>query len=409
MRVGMRTRNLRWVVVGIWVILLGAGIFFLGNSYLNEVKLIYNSAKLHLLETSFGFHPKLMDFATEDQEILYLYLLNADGTIADSFVRQKKWALAEVRFPGDELIFQRRQVQGEEILQLEKMLRRGRESGEQQGLIIGMNYEPYRAHEYRSFGKYLFLLLSLLGLFGLAALSWQKWLKAQAEMAQNERFIYTGKLSRQIAHEIKNPLGVMQATVDFVMELDDPEMMKGELQDISDEIQRLNRLVEKIRLFARNEAPAVQEIRVGEFLQEFLAKVDHHYPGVIGSFDEEVRGEIRGDRDQLTQVLLNLVQNAVESYPENLPARERKVLIGLRSGWQQVEIFVQDWGRPIAPEIKDQIFDPYITNKAHGSGLGLAICRQMVQSHGGRLELWIDEDVKRFVICIPFMSREGDV
>lgn len=397
----MRNNSLRWLIYGIWVLFLGAGIFFLGNSYLKEITLINNSAKLELLEISFGFHPKLIDF-TGDQQILYLYLLNADGTITESFARQESLVLRDVRFPKEDLTFQRLRLNGQEILQLGKMLRRGRDTSEQQGLVIGMDYEHYQAHEYQAFGKYLFLLASLLGLFFLAALSWRKWLRAQAEITQNERYIYTGKLSRQIAHEIKNPLGVMQATVDFVMELDDPRMMKEELQDIGDEIQRLNRMVEKIRIFARNDEPTFQFISLGEFLQDFLDKVEHRYSGLIGSFDDQgTMLQLMGDRDQLTQVLLNLVQNAAESYSEETQMEERKILLGMRLSRQQVEVFIQDWGEPIAPEIRDQIFDPYITNKVHGSGLGLAVTRHIVQSHGGEIELQIDEGGKRFVIRLP--------
>lgn len=397
----MRIRNnsLRWMVYGIWGLFLGAGIFFLGNSFLKEITLINNSAKLELLEASFGFHPNLINFTSEDQQVLYLYLLNPDGTITESFVRQESLVLGDVKFPQEDLIFQRRRVNGLEILQLEKILRRGRDSSEQQGLVLGMDYSNYQAHEYRAFGKFLFLLASLLGLFVLATLRWRRWLRVQTEMAQNERYIYTGKLSRQIAHEIKNPLGVMQATVDFVMELDDPGMMKEELQDIGDEIQRLNRLVEKIRLFAQNDEPTFQPIYLGEFLQSFLDKVEHHYPGLIGSFDDSgMTLQLMGDRDQLTQVLLNLVQNAAESYSEEAQMDACKILLGMRLSRQHVEIFVQDWGEPIASEIRDQIFDPYITNKIHGSGLGLAITRQIIQGHGGEIELHVDNGGKRFVI-----------
>lgn len=336
----------RWLFYMIWVVLIGFVIFFLVSSYLKEVELINNSAKLELLQVSFAFHPKTIDLTVEDEKILYFYVLNSDGLVIEENLANPDLALKKVTFPKEDLRFTQHNVEGKNILQLEKMLRRGREEGEKQGLIIGMDYDTFRSHEYRAFIKYLVMLIGILGLVALAFISREKWAMIQSEMVRNERFIYTGKLSRQIAHEIKNPLGVMQATVDYLMELNEPDLMKEELKDISGEIQRLNRLVERIRTFAKSEKPHLKKIAINSFLNEFAERVQHRYPGLVASFDDLNSGlEVSVDPDQLTQVLLNLVQNSYESYSKEIPIEERKILLGMYRGRKKCRNFCSRLGK----------------------------------------------------------------
>ncbi|MCK4258436.1 MAG: HAMP domain-containing histidine kinase [Halanaerobiales bacterium] len=391
-----------WLFSAVWVILICSVIFFLVSSYLKEVELINNTARLELLQVSFAFHPKTVSLTSENEGIIYYYLINSDGTLVEESITNSELALKKIIFPEEDLRFIHRKLEGKDILQLEKLLRKGRETEEKQGLIIGMDYDPYLNHEYRALIKYLLMLIGILGLVALAIISRKKWVAIQTEMVRNERFIYTGKLSRQVAHEIKNPLGVMQATVDYLKELDDPDMMKEELEDISGEIQRLNRLVERIRTFAKGEKPNLEKIEVGTFLNIFVQRVQHRFPGLIASFDDPgSKVKVCVDRDQLTQVFLNLVQNSYQSYSDDISPEERKILLGMHFNRRNVEIFIQDWGEPIPKEIKDKLFDPFVTSKTNGSGLGLAISRQILKAHNGQLLLQADDDSKRFTVILP--------
>lgn len=389
----------------LWIVLVGAGIFFMTSSCMKELELIYNSAKLEVLERSFAYHPGMDLQTVTDEDILYTYLVDEQGQVVSRNLVGSEFALEKVNFPAEALIFKRRYIGSTgkvEVLELQKILRRGQNQGERQGLVLGFKYAPYRQHETRALLKYLIMFVLLIGLISLFLRIWQRWQKVQAEMVQNEWYIYTGKLSRQIAHEIKNPLGVMQATLDYLKELDEPELIKAELADIDGEVQRLNRLVDKIRSFARNERPQLQEFDLEAFLHSFLQMASRRYMGLVGSLNSwQGNGRLKADPDQLLQVLFNLVQNAEESYPDEVPLNQRKILLGCRRGRHNLEIFVQDWGAPISDDIRPRLFEPFITNKAGGSGLGLAISQQIMEAHGGELQFSEEEGSKRFTLVLP--------
>jgi signal transduction histidine kinase len=90
------------------------------------------------------------------------------------------------------------------------------------------------------------------------------------------------------------------------------------------------------------------------------------------------------DRDQLGQVVMNLVRNAAEASRDSLGS----IVIGARElGDSLVEVSITDAGRGVDPELLDKIYDPYFTTKSYGLGVGLALCRSMVERHGGTLVL----------------------
>src|SRR3954471_3498931 len=194
-----------------------------------------------------------------------------------------------------------------------------------------------------------------------------------------------GHLSAGLAHEIRNPLASIDGAA-YVAQTDpDPVRSAEFLGIIRKETQRLNGLVTQFLEFARPRPPELQKADPRELTDSVLSLVGQvaarSNVRLKQSFDGPV-GAVRFDQEQIKQVLLNLVLNAIQAMPNGgevtVSAEESNGMLILR---------VRDTGAGIAPEKVDDIFDPFYTTKQDGTGLGLPIAYQIVQQHGGELAL----------------------
>lgn len=206
--------------------------------------------------------------------------------------------------------------------------------------------------------------------------------QTRARLAQSEKLAALGQMATMIAHEVRNPLGVMRSSAQEI-----GDSLRGEPAPtrassfIISEIDRLNRVIESILAFARPIEPVLGTVRASDVATRAMLLAAEH----PRSRDCRVRlernadPEIQVDADLITQVLLDLVANALEVSP-----RDGEVRIDIRSNGDVV-ISVTDSGPGVAAELRDKIFEPFYTTQANGTGLGLAVARQIVTSHGGRL------------------------
>jgi two-component system sensor histidine kinase HydH len=194
-----------------------------------------------------------------------------------------------------------------------------------------------------------------------------------------------GHLSAGLAHEIRNPLASIDGAA-YVAQTDpDPGRSTEFLGIIRKETQRLNGLVTQFLEFARPRPPELQKADPRELTESVLSLVGQvaarSNVRLKQAFDGPV-GAVRFDQEQMKQVLLNLVLNAIQAMPNGgevtVSAEESNGMLILR---------VRDTGAGIAPEKVDDIFDPFYTTKQDGTGLGLPIAYQIVQQHGGELAL----------------------
>ena len=246
------------------------------------------------------------------------------------------------------------------------------------------------------------ILLALLFIFGisLAALAYRDLiaplrlkLVASQELAErHEKLASLGMLAAGVAHEIRNPLTAIKAAL-FIQQkrfaAGSPEHADTEL--VQREITRLERIVSDFLLFARPADPHLATLPVDALLrdvQTFLA------PQLAKSGIQLVLGEptpwrVQADAAQIKQVLINLVQNAVDSIGRDgtitlRACRDRKWLHGEER--DVVVLEVGDTGKGIPPEVGRRIFDPFFTTKESGTGLGLSIAARIVEKHRGSLQ-----------------------
>ena len=216
--------------------------------------------------------------------------------------------------------------------------------------------------------------------------------RTQRKLLRAERIAAWRDIARRIAHEIKNPLSPIQISIETMRKTykkdhpDFPEIFEESTLTILEEVERLRRIVTEFSQFARMPRPRSDVLDVGEIVAH-VAQL-HQYDDV--SVTVETSGSpspIRGDRDQLTQVLENLIKNAIEATRGSHPDHDGAVLVIVEQQARGVVLRIQDGGPGIPETDRLRIFEPYYTTKAGGTGLGLAIVHRIVDDHGGSVEI----------------------
>jgi two-component system nitrogen regulation sensor histidine kinase GlnL len=241
-------------------------------------------------------------------------------------------------------------------------------------------------------------------------------LEAQARQDREERLIDQAQankeLIRNLAHEIKNPLGGIRGAAQLLeMEMDSPEMTEY-TQVIIREADRLQTLVD--RLLAPHRRPhVVGDVNIHEVCERVRSLILAEFPKglrVVRDYDTSIP-EFRGDREQLIQALLNITHNAALVLAERINEGDAQIVFRTRAvrqvtfGKQRyrlaLELHVIDNGPGVPDSIKDRIFFPLISGREGGSGLGLTLAQTFVQQHHGLIECDSVPGRTDFKILIP--------
>jgi signal transduction histidine kinase len=236
-------------------------------------------------------------------------------------------------------------------------------------------------------------IVSFFIIFQIQNRHFSKIKELEEQMRLQEELSAMGQLAAGVAHEIKNPLNAIGLVVQRLQK----EFRWGDPQGqqeyerftgiVRDEISRVNKIIEQFLFVAR---PFQSEFKA-QALEEIL---DY----VLNLLEETIRGggiaveknwekdlpPVMGDRPQLTQALLNLLNNALEAMPQG---GSLKVVLKSIPGMKSIELRIEDSGPGIPPENLKKVFAHYFTTKEKGIGLGLAITQKIIQGHKGRLEV----------------------
>ncbi|HSA24160.1 MAG TPA: ATP-binding protein, partial [Myxococcota bacterium] len=237
-------------------------------------------------------------------------------------------------------------------------------------------------------------LLLFFGVGGLAgalvdrerALRWreqgQRLAQLEAE-ARAERLAGLVHLARGLAHELRNPLGGLQGAVEIAAEAVPPgDPRRGMARLALAETARLNRVLEEFQDFARPRAPDPRPFEPGDVLRhtaEVLAP-EARERGLALRVRPGQAPRVLADPEQVTQVLVNLVKNALQATPHG-----GWVELEASPAGESVRLRVSDTGPGVPAALGDSIYDPYVTGREGGSGLGLAISAMLVRQNHGRL------------------------
>lgn len=252
---------------------------------------------------------------------------------------------------------------------------------------------------------------------GAAVLLLELWpLAQQARQEREERLQAQAQahkeLVRNLAHEIKNPLGGIRGAAQLLqLELASPQLSEY-TQVIVHEADRLQSLVD--RLLAPHRQPQhVGDVNIHEVCERVRALVLAEHPqglSLVRDYDTSIP-EFRGDRAQLIQALLNIVQNAAQALAERIAAGDGEIVLRTRIARQvtlgrqryklALELLVIDNGPGVPEALADRIFYPLVTGRAAGSGLGLTLAQTFVQQHQGLIECHSQPGRTAFRILIP--------
>ena len=220
-------------------------------------------------------------------------------------------------------------------------------------------------------------------------------MELRRELAHAGRVSMLGQLASSLAHELSQPLGAILRNAEAAgMVLDskspDHEELKAIVTDILRDDRRAREVVDRLRTMLRRRPAELQVVTADSLLEDVVALVRADAASrdiAIEQLPSPGNLKVDGDRVQLSQVLLNLVINAMDAVAE-LPSVQRNVTLGARTAPDgQVEFYVADSGPGIPPEFARKIFEPFFTTKPSGMGIGLAISRTIAEAHGGSLTM----------------------
>jgi signal transduction histidine kinase len=230
----------------------------------------------------------------------------------------------------------------------------------------------------------------------------------QANLVRSEQLAAVGTLATGFSHEISTPLGTVSNSIQGMLRIlgereriDGPEVaaLRNRLQLASSEVFRCRDITRSLLDLGRRRRTVRDRVRVEQVVEKMLQAVtptaEQHAVAVVNRSAPGLPA-VLGHADQLEQVMLNLFMNAIEAMPRGGTLEVTTGACG--SG---VEVIVADSGPGIAAADRDRLFEPFFTNKSGGTGLGLYLSRQLVEAHGGRLELLAGGGGARFRVFLP--------
>ncbi len=206
---------------------------------------------------------------------------------------------------------------------------------------------------------------------------------SQARAIQQEKMAAFGLLSAGIAHEVGNPLAAVSSLVQMLQRRDPDPYTSEKLDLASRQLLRIQRTVRELTDYSRPASTAVSRVRPAEVVEEALGIAKYYHRTKQRAITTAIPADlpsVRGVRDHLTQVILNLVLNAVDATETGGTIRVRA-----RDEAGVIELTVEDDGRGINLADRCRLFQPFFTTKPQGTGLGLFVSRQVVEEMGGRL------------------------
>ncbi len=216
-------------------------------------------------------------------------------------------------------------------------------------------------------------------------------------MYRTDRLAVLGELAAGAAHEIKNPLTSIRSTIQYLSNDFDVESEKGQMMhELLNETERINKIVQGLLSFARPSELNSMEVNLEQLINQTLLLVNNTLKKQRIEVEFEYFTEqttIMGDAEQLKQVCLNIILNAVEAMKENDESHPRTLYISMEEGTlidvrsRYLLISFEDTGKGIDEEDIENVFNPFFTTKEEGTGLGLAICFGIINRHKGELEV----------------------
>ena len=209
-------------------------------------------------------------------------------------------------------------------------------------------------------------------------------------LEDRKRLSDIGELSATVAHELRNPLGVINTAVYNIRKKSSDKSLQTHISTIEKKIKEGDQIIKNLLTYSRIRVPKLQIINIAKFFDEILNGLKSKYKDWDLKIETDVkfkeRDTVEGDPVQLSSLISNVLDNACQSYNEK--KCHVNIAISLDKKRNRFELIVKDKGSGISKSDLTKIFEPFYTTKPKGIGLGLSVCKQVVNLHDG--EIYID-------------------
>jgi PAS domain S-box-containing protein len=216
----------------------------------------------------------------------------------------------------------------------------------------------------------------------------QELLHAQAELDKAKRLSDIGTLAATVAHELRNPLGVIKTASYNIRRKRKSFLIDKHLDNIEKKISESNQIIDNLLSYSRIKIPTYEKIEIYELLNECISfmkkRVYNQNISIFKNYAPMKKKFIDGDPLQIREIFNNILTNAYQS----ISNKKGKIEVMTRdAGKNLFEINISDNGIGIDEEDLEKIFQPFFTRKSKGTGLGLTICNELVRLHGGKIDI----------------------
>lgn len=224
------------------------------------------------------------------------------------------------------------------------------------------------------------------------------------QLIRADRLAAMGELTAGVAHEVRNPLGIIRASVQLMEDAEcSRERVSEAAEVIKQEIDRLDRVIKALLDFGRPAVPTLRPVAVSQVLED-VALFSSTFASrarvkIVEDYSADTP-DVMADPEQLKQVFVNLISNAVQAMP-------RGGTLTIETGVHDGFVFVRfrDTGPGISQGVRDKIFDPFVSTRDDGTGLGLTIVHRIVDEHDGHIEVESDPgDGTTFTVWLPALQ-----
>ncbi len=230
----------------------------------------------------------------------------------------------------------------------------------------------------------------------------------QTQMSRAEHFATLGELAAGLAHEIRNPLAGIAGVIEIIgRDLPPNSPARSVIKDAKEEAVQINRILTELLEIARPKPP---QFRIGDMCSTvehavMFARQQAITKRIVVELEiKDVIPPVEHDPNQINQVLLNLLLNAIQSMD-----KPGVIRVSLESDGDDVLITVADEGKGISPEHLPNIFRPFFTTKGHGTGLGLSLARRMVEAHNGHIDVTsVVDQGTQFQVRLPIAPLQAE-
>ena len=216
----------------------------------------------------------------------------------------------------------------------------------------------------------------------------QELLKAQAELDKAKRLSDLGTLAATVAHELRNPLGVIRTASYNIRRKRENFLLDRHLDNIEKKISESDQIINNLLSYSRIKTPSYEKIQIYDILNECISLTNARFykenVSIVKKFEPRKTKLIQADPLQIKEVFNNILINAYQS----ISNKKGKIEINVRDeGKGFIEISFKDNGTGIDKEDLDRVFEPFFTRKSKGTGLGLTICNELINLHSGKIDI----------------------